>query len=140
MIYAWLVSAWVVDPADNSNAPQAALDFAFAWPARWQDVTGQAAPPPNPNLVVMAVWLESLDAVLAHPDYGPGAVLYDEPNPFSPDGLPDAAEYGQRRAYLARLGMSNAQFRALFGNPGNPLARGAGAANLIAWCKSKRSK
>lgn len=109
--------------------------LAFS-PISTYDVTGSEQVIPAPNILVVRVEVESLDAILLHPDYGVGAILYDEPNPYPPDGLPNAAEYGQRRAYFARLGVSNEQFRAMFGEPGSPHTRKVGADNCINWTKT----
>jgi hypothetical protein len=49
---------------------------------------------------------------------------------------PAAAEYGQRRAYCAKLGISQAQFVAMFGTQGNPKTRKEGADSLVAWCRT----
>ena len=54
---------------------------------------------------------------------------------MNPNQLPTVAEYGLRRAYAGRLGISQTQFVAMFGTQDNPKTRGEGAANLAAWCK-----
>jgi hypothetical protein len=52
------------------------------------------------------------------------------------DEKPTAAEYGKLRAYCAKLGISNTQFRAMFGLQGNPKSRKEGADNLTAWIRT----
>lgn len=93
---------------------------------------------PSPNVLVVQIACDdaTLAAIEAHPDYGPGAILYDIPNPYPGDGKPDANEYGQRRSYCARLGIKQAQFSAMFGTQANPKARKTGADNLITWVKT----
>lgn len=102
-----------------------------------QPTSGQYVPT-EPNAVVVEVGITqaAFDWLVNSPNYGVGSVLYDLPNPYSPDGKPDANEYGQRRAYCAKLGISNAQFRELFGAQGNPKRRKEGADNLIAWART----
>jgi hypothetical protein len=56
------------------------------------------------------------------------------------DEKPTAAEYGKRRAYCAKLGISNAQFRDMFGTQGNPKNRKQGADSLIAWIRTLKGK
>jgi hypothetical protein len=53
-----------------------------------------------------------------------------------PNEPPNAAEYGQMRAYFARLKISNTQFRLMFGTQANPKTRKDGADNLTAWVKT----
>lgn len=92
---------------------------------------------PNPNILVL--WIDCQPATLAaiegHANYGEGSILYDDPNPYRHDEKPNANEYGKRRSHFAKLGVGNAQFRAMFGDPGNPHARKVGADNCIAWTK-----
>jgi hypothetical protein len=88
--------------------------------------------PTDPNIIIVAI-IADISAVEQHPDYGPGAILYDDPNPYPANGKPDANEYGKRRSYCAKLGIGQAQFVALFGSNANPKTRKAGADNLIAW-------
>ena len=92
--------------------------------------------PTDPPVVVVEVVADSIDSIQSHSDYGPGAILYDLPNPYPPNGMPSAAEYGQRRAYAARLGISNTQFRAMFGTQANPKSRKQGTDNLIEWVRT----
>lgn len=110
----------------------------------WQIVTDEPTAQesaliiPDPNILVLSINGEQsiVDAIVAHPDYGEGAILYDEPNPYSPNGTPEAAEFGKRRSYCAKLGISQARFNAMFGTQANPKTRKTGADNLIAWCKT----
>lgn len=53
--------------------------------------------------------------------------------PIDKNAPPSAAEYGQRRAYWARAGVSQAQFSALFGKQGNPKNRGVAATDAATW-------
>jgi hypothetical protein len=54
----------------------------------------------------------------------------------SPNEPPGAAEYGKRRSYCAKMGISNTQFRLMFGTQTNPKTRKIGADNLTAWVKT----
>jgi hypothetical protein len=57
---------------------------------------------------------------------------------LSPSGKPDASEYGQRRAYFARLGVAQAEFESLFGKPNAPLPRRQAADNFRGWSLATR--
>ena len=91
---------------------------------------------PSPNCVTVSAEVEDISAVEQHPDYGPAAILFDEPNPYKADERPDANEHGKRRAYFAKLGISGPRFLALFGSSAKPKTRREAAELLIAWQKT----
>jgi hypothetical protein len=91
---------------------------------------------PAPNCVTVSAEVEDISAVEQHPDYGPAAILYDDPNPYPGGGKPNANEHGKRRSYCAKLGITGPRFTALFGSNGNPKTRKDAADNLIAWQKT----
>lgn len=74
MIKAQVISWWINDAGENKP---------HAWTLDLQsgsDATGQASVPGSPNAVVVELTLTQaqFDALLAHPDYGEGAVLFIE--------------------------------------------------------------
>lgn len=74
MIRAQVISWWINDGGENKP---------HAWtlqPVSGSDVTGQVSVPGDPNAVVVELTLSQaqFDALLAHPDYGEGAVLFAE--------------------------------------------------------------
>jgi hypothetical protein len=147
MIEFYLIDEWFdLEETRIAKSVMFLIDAGFTAPGSWyqSDVSETPAEnlPSEPNICVSKYIAEQgvFDWILASPDYGPGAILYDLPNPYGPGRKPDAAEYGQRRAYAARLGISNAQFRAMFGTQTNPNTRKDGADNLIAWAKTLPKK
>jgi len=132
---AYIATYWRTGP-DGDNAPAIFDDLPPVWPDWAQVAHAVGGAPTDPNILIVELHAASLDAVLAHPDYGPGAILYDLPNPYPPGQRPTAAEYGLRRAYCARLGMSQTQFTALFGTLAGRKPRGEAAQNVIAWARN----
>lgn len=55
---------------------------------------------------------------------------------LNPSTIPDANEYGKRRSYYAKLGISQAQFELLYGPPGNKKSRQIGSQNAASWAKN----
>jgi len=139
MIIAYVMTQFLMD-GDGFYIIKLAQDFVFAYPclgrlAFDQDTTKIIT---NPNVTVVECILsdELMASILAHPDYGEGAILYDLPNPLPPNGKPNANEYGKRRSYFAKnYQTNNAEFAAMFGTQGNPHTRKQGADNCIEWVK-----
>jgi len=73
---------------------------------------------------------------MSRPTNTPGGGQPNTPPMYGPDSKPPAAEYGLRRSYCAKLGMSQAQFTQLFGSQGNPKARGQAASDAAAWARN----
>ena len=55
---------------------------------------------------------------------------------LNPNSAPPSNEYGKKRSTCAKLGISQAQFEAMYGKPGNRKQRGKGAANAAEWAKT----
>ena len=85
MIRAQVITRWLhtVDAAGAPhNDPAIESDVTFGEGDGWTDATGQPAAnlPTSPNLLVVECVVSdaTFAAILAHPDYGPGAVLWSE--------------------------------------------------------------
>lgn len=137
----YLLDKYAGDGSEPNPYRPACIDALFGV---WHVVTDQPTQAdgteiiPNPNVVIVQIsdGADLIAAIENHPDYGPGAILYDEPNPYPANGKPDANEYGKRRSYCARMGISQTQFREMFGTQANPNTRQVGADNCQAWIKT----
>jgi len=82
MIRAQIITRWVPHPSMAWFAPAIWINIPQAPGDAWTDVTAQPAAnlPTAPNVVVIEVTVNAATfaAILAHPDYGPGAVLWSE--------------------------------------------------------------
>lgn len=84
MVNAQIITRWIqVDRAGNITAEPALFsDVPPAEGDSWTDVTQQPAENivPSPDVVVIEVLVSdaTFAAILAHVDYGPGAVLWSE--------------------------------------------------------------
>ena len=85
MTHAQIITRWVQSTDANGqihNDPAIFADVAPQLGDAWADVTGQPAAnlPTSPNLLVVECVVSdaTFAAILAHPDYGPGAVLWSE--------------------------------------------------------------
>lgn len=123
---------------ENPYRPACVGAFAGEWVLVTDQPTSAVEIVPDPNVLVCEISDGDglVSAIENHPDYGSGAILYDIPNPYPGAGKPDANEYGKRRSYCAKLKISNAQFRAMFGTQSAPNTRKQGADNLTAWVKT----
>lgn len=85
MVHAQIITRWLrtVDEAGTPhNDPAIDRDVAFAGGDQWADVTAQPSGniPTAPNLLIVECVVSdaTFATILAHPDYGPGAVLWSE--------------------------------------------------------------
>jgi len=79
MIRVLQIISWWINRPDGSRAPDA-WQFVAGDGASGQDVTGQTVVPGDPNAVVVELIVSQAqyDAIIAHPDYGEGAILHAE--------------------------------------------------------------
>ena len=80
MIRARILTTWIGTGSDaDPRRPKIKDDYR---PARMEDVTGQTASnlPPSPNLVTVEITVTDtvFNQILADPNYGPAAVLWQE--------------------------------------------------------------
>lgn len=80
MIRAEILTPWVGTGLSDEDKYRAKLGVDF--PGVLGDVTGQPAAnlKPDPNLFIVEIVRDAstLDAIAAHPDYGPAAILWSE--------------------------------------------------------------
>lgn len=123
---------------DGEDLPTAYRGMAFNTfhPLIYKDEVGHN-PPIDPNICVVMMEVDSLDPILNHPDYGEGAILYDEPNPYPKNEKPSAAAWGQLRSHLAKLKMKQAEINAAIGNNVNGRTRKEIADALTNWLRNR---
>lgn len=114
MIKAQIISQWTeVVPGDFS--PYLPL---FESGDKWESKTQALYPLPDPNSVVLEVLVSS--ATFEVLDLDPDLfILWDIPNPKPPHGVPNAAEFGLLRAYLAKNGWKQKQINDAIGTKVN---------------------
>lgn len=132
MITAYILDYYIGDGTEANPYRSASMD-ALSGTITLVEPVDIAQIIPNPNIVTVRAEVEDIAQIENHADYGPGAILYDTPNPYRGDEKPNANEHGKRRAHCAKLGMSQALFVAMFGSTSHPKTRKDATNNLIAW-------
>jgi len=130
MIHAQILSHWT--QADGDNVPHfpAMIDGD-----KWSDATGTAVPiTPNGVILDCHISAATFAEIEADPDL---FVLWDEPNPRPPNGMPAAAEFGLLRAFLARQRYSQQQINQAIGVNVGGRSRAAIADALRGWLRGR---
>jgi len=114
------------------------LDLSLSFPVNSTgDVVGES-PPGQPVVVESLMGDVVLQQIIDSSNYGPGAVVWDEPNPYPPGGTPGAQEWALMRAFLNRW-MTPQEISEAIGLTPHGRSRLEIGNELITWLKDRQS-